>query len=98
MYFAKSCNFCLHKSTTAKFYPCTESDKDLVEKIYEGMVGGLTIEFTRKADVDKTFIRDPTNWCNSLAGFDASQPYPFVLSRLSQAMATGTVQGMGTRF
>ena len=30
-------NICLHKSTVSKFYPFTESDKDLLEKIREDM-------------------------------------------------------------
>ena len=33
-------NICLHKSTGAKFYPFTEGDKDLLEKIREDVVGG----------------------------------------------------------
>ena len=32
-------NTCLHKSTTAKFHPFTESDKDILEKIREEMIG-----------------------------------------------------------
>ena len=40
-------NICLHKSTRATFYPFTESDKDLLEKIREDMVGGHSIVFTR---------------------------------------------------
>ena len=50
-------NICLHKSTDSKFYPFTESHKDLLEKIREDMVGGPSIVFTRKAVVDETFIR-----------------------------------------
>ena len=50
-------NICLHKSTDSKFYPFTESDKDLLEKTREDMVGGPSIVFTRKAVVDETFIR-----------------------------------------
>ena len=50
-------NICLHKSTRAKFYPFTETDKDLLEKIREDMVGGPSIVFTRRAVVDETFIR-----------------------------------------
>ena len=50
-------NICLHKSTDLKVYPFTESDKDLLEKIREDMVGGPFIGFTRKAVVDETFIR-----------------------------------------
>ena len=50
-------NICLHKSTSAKFYPFTETDKDLLQKIREDMVGGPSIVFTRKAMVDETFVR-----------------------------------------
>ena len=31
-------SICLHKSITSKFYPCTENDKGLWEKIREGML------------------------------------------------------------
>ena len=40
------------------------------------MVGGPSIFFTRKAVVDKTFIRKSTNLCKSIVGIDASQLYP----------------------
>ena len=56
-------NICLHKSTDSNFYPLTESDKDLLEKIRENMVGGPSIVFTRKAVVDETFIRKSSNLC-----------------------------------
>ena len=56
-------NICLHKSSSAKFYPFTESDKDLLQKIPEDMVGGPSIVFTRKAVVDETFIRNSENIC-----------------------------------
>ena len=68
-------NICLHKSTDSKFYPFTESDKDLLEKIREDMVGGPSIVFTRKAVVDETFIRKSLNLCQSIVGIDASQLY-----------------------
>ena len=42
---------CLHKSTTANNYPFTGSDKNLVEKLREDMVGGIFLIFTRKADL-----------------------------------------------
>ena len=51
-------NICLHKSTDASFYPFTEGDKDLLEKIREGVVCGQFINFTRKAVVDETFVRN----------------------------------------
>ena len=38
-------NICLHKSTDAKFYPFTEGDKDLLEKIREQVVGGPICHF-----------------------------------------------------
>ena len=70
-------NICLHKSADSKFYPFTESDKDLWEKICEDMVGGPSIVFTRKAVVDETFISKSTNLCKSIVGIDASQLYPY---------------------
>ena len=78
-------NICLHKSTDAKFYPFTEGDKDLLEKIREDVVGGPSIVFTRKA-VDETFIRKSANICTSIVGIDASQLYPY---SMCQPMATG---------
>ena len=71
-------NICLHKSTDSKFYTFTESDKDLLEKIREDVVGGHSIVFTRKAEaaVDETFIRKSTNLCKLIIGIDASQLYP----------------------
>ena len=79
-------NICLHKSTESKFYPFTESDKDLLEKIREDMVGGPSIIFTRKAVVVKTFIGKSTSLCKSVVGIDASQLYPY---SMCQPMPTG---------
>ena len=79
-------NICRHKSTSAKFYPFTESDKDLLQKIPEDMVGGPSIVFTRKAVVDETFIRDSGKICKSIVGIDASQLYPY---SMCQPMPTG---------
>ena len=45
-------NICLYRSTTAKFYPFTETDKELSSKFREDMVGGPSMVFTRKAVVD----------------------------------------------
>ena len=69
-------NVCLHKSTSAKFYPFTEPDKDLLQKVRENMVGGPSIVFTRKAVVDETFIRNSGKICKFIVGIDASQLYP----------------------
>ena len=79
-------NICLHKSTDSKFYPLTESDKDLLEKIREDMVGGASNVFTRKAGVVETFIRKSSNLCKSVVGIDASQLYPY---SMCQPMPTG---------
>ena len=67
-------NKCLHKSRDSKIYRFTESDKDLLEKIGEDMVGGPSIVFTRK--VDETFIRKSSNLYKSIVSIDASQLYP----------------------
>ena len=82
----KLANICLHISTSAKFYPFTETDKDLLQKIREGMVGGPSIVFTRKAVVDETFIRDSGKICKSIVGIDANQLYPY---SMCQPMPTG---------
>ena len=68
---------CLHEPTDAKFYPFTEADKDLLEKIREDIFGGPSIIFTHNATVDETFIRKSTNICKSIVGIDASQLYPY---------------------
>ena len=79
-------NICLHKSTSAMFYPFTETDKDLLQKIREDMVGGPSIVFTRKTVVDETFIQNSRNICKSIVGIDASQLYPY---SMCQPMVTG---------
>ena len=82
----KMAKICLHKSTDSKFYPFTESEKALLEKIREDMVGGPSIVFTRKAVVDDTFVRKSSNLCKSIVGIDASQLY---LRSMCQPMPTG---------
>ena len=71
--FLNLANICLHKSTSANFYPFTETDKDLLQKIREDLDGGPSIVFTRKAVVDETFIRNSGKICESIVGIDASQ-------------------------
>ena len=77
---------CLHKSTDSKFYPFTESDRDLLEKIREDMLGDPSIVFERKAVVCETFVRKSTTLCKSILGIDASQLYPY---SMCQPMPTG---------
>ena len=68
------------------FYPFTDEDNFLLEKIQEDVVGGPFIIFTRKAFVEETFIRKSTNLCISIFGIDASQLYPY---SMCQPMPTG---------
>ena len=79
-------NVCFHKSRDSKFYPFTESDKDLLKKIREDKVSGPSIVFTRKAVVDESFIRKSSNLCKSIVGIDAIQLYPY---SMCQPMPTG---------
>ena len=81
-----SVNICLHNHTSAKFYPFIETDKHLLQKIREDMVGVPSIVFTRKAVVDETFIPKSENICKSIVGIDASQLYPY---SMCQPMPTG---------
>ena len=74
-------NICLHTSTDSKFHPCTDSDKDLLDKIRKDMVGAPSIVFTRKAVVDEIFIRKLSNLCKSIVGIEASQLYPHSMCR-----------------
>ena len=50
------------------------------------MVDGPSIVFTRKAKVDRTFIRKSTNVWKSIAGIDASQLNPY---SMCQPMVSG---------
>ena len=77
---------CLHKPASAKFYPFTETDKDMLEKIREDLVGGPSIVFTRKTEVDEKFIWNSRNVCKSIVGIDANQRY---LYSMCQPMPTG---------
>ena len=65
-------NICLHKSTAAKFYPFTEKDKDFWKRYAKTWLG-RSLLFTRKAVVDKSFIRDSPNLCKSIVGIAAPQ-------------------------
>ena len=79
-------NVCSNNTTDAKFYPFTEGDKDLLEKIREDVVGGPSIVFTREVVVDETFIRKSAHICKSIVGIDASQLYSY---SMCQHMRTG---------
>ena len=74
---ANLANICSHKSTEAKFYPFTEGEKDVLEKIRKDVVGGPSIVFTGKAVVDRTLFRKSTNLCKPIVGIDVSQLCPY---------------------
>ena len=78
-------NICLHKSTFTKFYPLTEGNQDLLEKVRD-VVGRPVIVSTRKAFVDETFFRKSANICKYNVEIDASQLYPYLMF---QPMPTG---------
>ena len=56
VHYLNMANICLHRATSAKFHPFTETNKDLLSKVREVMVGRSSIVFTRKTVVDKTHI------------------------------------------
>ena len=72
----KLAKICLHKSTAAKFYPFTESDKDLLEEKSKDMVEGPSIVFTRKFFVSEMLIRDSWNRWKTFVGIITSQLHP----------------------
>ena len=59
-------DICLHKTRDSKFHSFTKSDKDLLEKIREDMVGGPSIVFTLKAVLDGNFTRKSSNLFKSM--------------------------------
>ena len=63
----------LRSSTSAKFYPFTQSDRDLLSKSQEDMVEGMWKMFTREAVVSKTNIRSSTNVRKMVVGIDAGR-------------------------
>ena len=70
-------NICLHKSNNEKFYPFCKIDRDLHQKIREDMTDGQSIVFSRKAVVDKIFIRDSSKICKSIVWIYERQFYPY---------------------
>ena len=68
-------NIFLHSSTSAKFYPFTENDKNGLSKVREDLAGGPSLVCIRNAVVDETHIRKSTNVCKSIVGIDARQIY-----------------------
>ena len=69
-------NICLQKYSRAKFYPFTENDKGLLEKICQDMVSEPSKLYTRKAVVVETLICKSSFIFKSLVGIDARHLYP----------------------
>ena len=55
--FPNLANICLHSSFSAKFYPFTGNDIDLLSKVRGDPVRGLSRVFTHKAVVDETHLQ-----------------------------------------
>ena len=71
----------LHSSTDAAFFLFCEKDKDYDDYIRKWLTGGPSILFTRCAKVGETEIRESENVCKSIVGIDASQLYPFSMTK-----------------
>ena len=54
-------NNCLHKSTSANFFPVTEVDKDFPKNVRQYMIGEPSKAFARKTVVVETLIRQSSN-------------------------------------
>ena len=86
VHYLNMANMSLHRATSAKFHPFTETNKDLLPKVRAVIVGRSSIVFTRKTVVDNTHICKSTNVCKSFVGIDASQLYTY---SMCQHMPTG---------
>ena len=71
----------LHSSTDVAFFPFCEQDKEFDNYIRNWLTGGPSIIFTRYAKVGETKIRESENVCKSIVGIDASQLYPFSMTK-----------------
>ena len=71
----------LHSSTNATFFPFCEKDKDYDIYIRKWLTGGPSIILTRYAKVGEMKIRESENVCKSIVGIDASQLYPFSMTK-----------------
>ena len=70
-------NICQHSYATAKICIFIESDKNLLSKLREDIVGVPSKDFRRKDAVDEIHIRKSTKVCKPIVGKHASQFYPY---------------------
>ena len=59
-------SICLNKFTDSNFYPVTEADEILLEKVRDHVVCGFSIVLTRKPVVDESFLQKTTTYANQL--------------------------------
>ena len=74
-------NRILHSSTSTKFFPFTKEDAHYDTYLRSWLTGGPSIIFTRYAKVDTTFIGRSQNICKAIVGIDASQLYPYSMTK-----------------
>ena len=74
-------NRILHSSTKFKFFPFVEPDRTYGEYIRKRLTGGPSIIFTRYAKVGVTSIKNSSNIYKAIVGIDASQLYPFAMTK-----------------
>ena len=72
-------NICLQSSISGRFYPFLGSDKDLVSKVRDNIVGGPSKVLTRKVGADEFHIRKSTKVCKLLAEMGASQHHNYAM-------------------
>ena len=75
-------NRILHSSRSAKFFPFNKMDSHYDTYIRSWLTGGPSIIFTRYAKANVTKIGTSENICKSIVGIDASQLYPYSMTKL----------------
>ena len=74
-------NRILHSSTSLKFFPFNQEDKNFDDYLRKWLTGGPSIIFTRYAKVGIWRVRKNSNMCKTIAAIDASQLYPFSMMK-----------------
>ena len=69
-------SICLHRFTSAKFYPFSKSVKNFLSNVREDLVGGPSIVCTPKVVVDETHKRKSTMVYKIVVAIDTSRFCP----------------------
>ena len=77
MYFAKFFKYLSSRINYCRILSLHKERQRFISKNKQDIYGGPSIEFTRNTVMDDTFIRDSTNWCETVVGIDASHIHPF---------------------